>query len=204
MKYLLVLLAAALFLWLVRPSEKANKTPLLPSDTILAAGDSLTYGHGASQTESYPAVLSSISGLRIVNAGKNGETSQEGLKRLPQLLQQYKPKLTLLCYGGNDILQKRSMKKLKENLKTMISLIRANGSEVILIAVPDISLFGLHPLPLHEEVADETGTPLVSGLFSDILSNPSLKSDQVHPNAKGYRKMAETLYEAIQKHYRLP
>ena len=204
MKYLLVLLAAALFLWLIRPSEKADKTPLLPSDTILAAGDSLTYGHGANPTESYPAVLSSMSGLRIVNAGKNGETSQEGLKRLPQLLQQYKPKLTLLCYGGNDILQKKSMKTLKENLKTMISLIRAHGSEVILIAVPDISLFGLHPLPLYEEVADETGTPLVSGLFSDILSNPSLKSDQVHPNAKGYRKMAETLYEAIQKHYRLP
>ena len=204
MKYLLVLLAAALFLWLIRPSEKADKTPLLPSDTILAAGDSLTYGHGANPTESYPTVLSSMTGLRIVNAGKNGETSQEGLKRLPQLLQQYKPKLTLLCYGGNDILQKKSMEILKENLKTMISLIRANGSEVILIAVPDISLFGLHPLPLYEEVADETGTPLVSGLFSDILSNPSLKSDQVHPNAKGYRKMAETLYETIQKGYRLP
>ena len=204
MKYLLVLLAAALFLWLVRPSEKANKTPLLPSDTILAAGDSLTYGHGANPNENYPSVLASMTGLHIVNAGRNGETSQEGLKRLPQLLQQYKPKLTLLCYGGNDILQKKSMDTLKENLKTMISLIRANGSDVILIAVPNISLFGLHPLPLYDEVAEETDTPLVSGLFSDILSNPSLKSDQVHPNAKGYKKMAEALYEAIKKRYRLP
>ena len=204
MRYLLFFLSIAAILWLVRPTDKAEKTPLSPSDTILAAGDSLTYGHGASPTESYPAVLSSMSSLRIVNAGKIGETSQEGLKRLPQLLQQYKPKLTLLCYGGNDILQKKSMDTLKENLKTMISLIRANGSDVILIAVPDISLFGLHPLPLYEEVADETDTPLVSGLLSDILANPSLKSDQVHPNTKGYRRMAETLYESIQERYRLP
>lgn len=204
MKYLLILLAAALLLWMVRPTDKADKTPLLPSDTILAMGDSLTYGHGASPKESYPSVLASMTGLRIINAGRNGETSQEGLKRVPQLLQQHKPKLTLLCYGGNDILQKKSMKTLKENLKTMISLIRAHGSEVILIAVPDFSLFGLHPLSLYEEVAEETNTPLVNGLLSDILADPSLKSDQVHPNAKGYRKMAETLYEAIKKHFRLP
>lgn len=204
MKYLLVLLAAALLLWMVRPADKAEKTPLLPSDTILAVGDSLTYGHGASPKESYPSVLASMTGLRIVNAGRNGETSQEGLKRVSQLLQQHKPKLTLLCYGGNDILQKKSMRTLKENLKTMISLIRAHGSEVILIAVPDFSLFGLHPLSLYDEVAKETGTPIVSGLLSDILADPSLKSDQVHPNAKGYRKMAETLYETIKKHYKFP
>jgi len=204
MKYLLVLLGAAILLWMVRPAKNADKTPLLPSDTILAAGDSLTYGYGANEDESYPSVLASMTGLHIINAGRNGETSQEGLNRLPRLLQQYRPKLTLLCYGGNDILQKKSMKRLKENLKTMISLIRAHGSEVILIAVPDISLFGLHPLPLYEETAEETGTPIVSVLLSDILANPSLKSDQVHPNAKGYRKMAKALHEAIAKRYTLP
>jgi len=203
-RYFLFFLSIAALLWLVKPTDKTEKRPLLASDIILAAGDSLTYGHGAKREESYPAVLASMTGLHIVNAGKNGETSQQGLARLPKLLQQYKPKLTLLCYGGNDLLQGRSKDALKANLKTMISTIRSHGSDVIIISIPDISLFGLHPLALYEDVAEETGTTVVSGLLSDILSTPSLKSDRIHPNASGYRKMAETLYRTINKYYTVP
>ena len=204
MRYLLLFLAIAALLWLVKPADETEKKPLLTTDTILAAGDSLTYGHGAKRVESYPKVLASMIGLHIVNAGRNGETSQEGLARLPKLLQEHKPKLTLLCYGGNDLLQGKPKEALKANLKTMISAIHSYGSDVIIISIPDISLFGLHPLSLYEEVGEETGTPVVSGLLSDILSTPSLKSDRIHPNALGYHKMAEALYQTINNYYTLP
>ena len=174
-----------------------ERETLSSTHTILAAGDSLTYGFGAPSEASYPARLRQKISLKVINAGENGETSSEGLQRLPSLLDTYHPKLTILCYGGNDILQKRSMQQLKKNLKKMITLCKEAGSEVLLIAVPNMTLFGLEPLALYEEVSEETNTPLLSGVLSEILEEPSMKSDQVHPNAKGYRKLGDAVYEKL-------
>ena len=198
MKYFIsALILAAILLTMNHTKPHTDTLPLTPYDTILAVGDSLTHGYGAAPEQSYPSLLATMSGVNVINEGIDGETSEEGRKRLPQLLQKYHPKLTILCYGGNDILQKRSMSRLKENLKKMITLCRAHSSDVLLIAVPNMTLFGLEPLTLYEEVAEETNTPLVEGLLSEILSSPSLKSDQIHPNAKGYRVMAERIAQEI-------
>lgn len=200
MKYLLIAVAAALLLYLIRPQTPTMTTKLNPDNTILAAGDSLTYGFGAAPQESYPALLSQMTGLRVINAGINGETSAEGLRRLPGLLQKHHPRLTILCYGGNDILQKLPMAQLKANLTEMVKLCRAHGSNVLLVSVPNLTLFGLKPLSLYEEVAEETGAPLLEGVLAEILDQPALKSDQIHPNAKGYRVMAEKIYEALKQY----
>jgi acyl-CoA thioesterase-1 len=73
--------------------------------TILAFGDSLTVGVGASYAESYPVVLTELSGRKVINAGVSGETTTQGLQRLPGLLEQHEPELVLLLEGGNDILR---------------------------------------------------------------------------------------------------
>ena len=174
-------------------------SPLSSHQTVLAVGDSLTNGYGAPAGESYPEYLQKMTSLRIVKSGVNGELSSEGLQRLPHLLQTYRPKLTLLCYGGNDILQKKPVQQLKENLKKMIALCHAKGSDVLLIAVPNVTLFGLAPMGVYEEVAKETQTPLLSGTLSTILEDPSMKSDQIHPNAKGYKALAQDIYEAMRR-----
>jgi len=202
MKYLIPLIALMLFIMTVTrtstPDTKHSK--LQNGDTVLALGDSLTYGYGAATEQSYPARLQSmLPDLHILNRGINGETSQEGLFRLEKMLRTYRPKLTILCYGGNDILQNRSMQGLKENLKKMIVTVRSNGSDVLLISVPNFTLFGLEPLPLYEEVSKETQTPLLRGTLSKILEEPSLKSDQIHPNAKGYKKMAKAIYRKLKE-----
>ena len=170
---------------------------LTSTNTILAFGDSLTYGHGATHNESYPSKLSGLTGYRIINAGMNAETSDEGLQRLPQLLEDRSIKLMILCFGGNDIMQRRSMSSLKQNLKTMIQMAKTKDIEVLLISVPNINLFGFSPLGLYEEVAEEENVPLLSGVLANILSQPSLKSDQVHPNALGYKEMADKIYESL-------
>jgi len=173
--------------------------PLTPQDTILAFGDSLTYGYNAKENESYPAVLSTLSGTKIINEGILGETSADGLKRLPKLIKNNSFKLMILCFGGNDIMQGVSMDTLKSNLKAMIHMAKAKDIDVLLISVPNLTLFGLSPLELYEEVADEENIPLLSGILADILEQPSLKSDQVHPNALGYKIMAEKIYEKLQE-----
>ena len=170
------------------------------NDTILAFGDSLTYGFGASPEESYPALLSILSAHKIINAGVNGDTSADGLRRLAPYLEDKSVSLMILCFGGNDILQKKSMSALKQNLKTMIQMAKAKNIEVLLLSVPNITLFGLSPLGLYEEVAEEENVPLLSSVLADILSQPSLKNDQIHPNASGYKKMAEEIYESLKEH----
>jgi len=181
-----------------KPKDIPIKT-LSPQDSILAFGDSLTYGFSAKPTESYPAILSKLSGHHVLNAGVNGETSKEGLIRLPTLLEDTNIKVMILFFGGNDILQRRSMSELKSNLKAMIDMAKEKNIKVLLISVPNIGIFGLSPLGLYEEVAEEEDIVLLSGMLADILSQPTLKSDQIHPNALGYKQMAEEIYESLKK-----
>ena len=199
MKYIIIVAVAILALLNFNTHEEDHMR-LTPQETILAFGDSLTYGFGASPSESYPAQLSKLTGLRVINAGVNAETSQEGLHRLPPLLEDHSIKLMILFFGGNDIMQKRSMKHLKANLKTMIKMAKSHNIEVLLIALPNFSIFGISDLELYKEISKEENVPLLSHMYANIITEPSLKSDQIHPNAKGYRVMAEKIFAALKKH----
>ncbi len=173
---------------------------LQTTDTILAFGDSLTYGYGAKRDESYPFVLATLTDSKVINGGVNGDTSSQGLQRLPKLLEDESIKLIILFFGGNDILQKVPLSELKDNLRKMINIAKSKNIQVLLVSVPNISLFGLSPLELYGELSDEENVPLASGVLAGILSKQSLKSDQIHPNALGYKKMAEDIYDALQNH----
>jgi len=196
MKYILMITVAILIFFTFKHKDTPIKS-LASQDSILAFGDSLTYGFSAKSTESYPAILTRLTGLNVINAGVNGDTSQEGLRRLPKHLEDKNIKLMILFFGGNDIMQKGSMSALKSNLKEMIGMAKEKNITVLLVSVPNLGLFGLSPLALYEELAEEEEIPLLSGMLSDILSQPSLKSDQIHPNALGYKQMAEEIYEKL-------
>ena len=198
MKYIFIAIGL-LILFLFWAPKNSHTEPLSSSATILAFGDSLTYGYNAKRDESYPSVLKYLSGLNVINAGINGETSAQGLKRLPKLLKKKNIKLMILFFGGNDIMQRLSIAQLKINLITMIHMAKEKQVQVLLISVPNISLFGLSPLALYEEVADEENVPLLNGMLADILEQPSLKSDQIHPNALGYKIMGKKIYEKLKK-----
>jgi len=183
----------------IRRNKPMHHTVFHP--VILAFGDSLTngFGTGNPQKESYPARLEALSGQPVVNAGVNGETTAEGLRRIDTLLWRHRPGLTLLCLGGNDILQRVSEERIRNNLEKIICKIQASGSAVLLIAVPDFGLLELDDLALYEELADEIQIPLLGELLGPILSDPSLKSDTIHPNAAGYKIMAEKIYEKLKE-----
>ncbi|WP_309496419.1 GDSL-type esterase/lipase family protein [Sulfurovum sp.] len=198
MKYILVAVAITLILFTLTKKDHDIQT-LHPRNSILAFGDSLTYGYNAKPAESYPAVLSTTTGLRVINAGIPAETSKEVLQRLPKHLEDPSIKLMVLCVGGNDMMQQIPLTTLKNNIKTMIHMAKEKEIDVLLISVPNITLFGLSPLPLYEEIAEEENIPLISGLLAEILSDPSLKSDQIHPNALGYKQMAEKIVESLKE-----
>jgi lysophospholipase L1-like esterase len=166
---------------------------------ILAFGDSLTYGTGAARGESYPAVLAELTGRQVVNAGKPGEISADGLERLPGMLDQHRPALLILCHGGNDLLRRKSAAETADNLRAMVDKAKARGVAVLILAVPQPGLL-LSAADFYEEVAESTGVPLLEDLVPEILAEPELKSDPIHPNARGYRKMAEAIASSLQEH----
>ena len=169
------------------------KLPRLANNAvILAFGDSLTYGTGAEQTESYPAVLEQLIGRRVVNAGIPGEETGEGLSRLPQVLQKEKPALMIICHGGNDLLRLLNQQQAANNLRDMIRLAQKQGVAVVLIAVPTPDMF-LSPTHMYREIAKDLAVPLEDEIIFAVLADGSLRSDYIHPNAAGYRRIAEAL-----------
>lgn len=174
-------------------------TPISNTDSILAMGDSLTYGFLVSAEENYPSQLSKMSGYHVINAGINGDTSGEALERFPRFPENSSIRIMILCIGANDILQRQSMISLRQNIKKMIQMAKEKEIKILLVAVPNFTLFGLSDLDLYEEIAQEESVVLASGILSNILEQPSLKIDQVHPNALGYEKMAEMIYKSLKE-----
>jgi len=189
-------LVAILFL---AACERAPTLPKLsPHDVIVAFGDSLTHGTGASEETAYPAVLASLTGHTVINAGVPGDTTSSGLQRLPAVLDEYKPRLVLLCLGGNDMLHKQPAAAIENNLRLLVQTIRASGADIVLIGVPQPNLFGGAP-DFYARIAEDMRLPLEEDVFSDVLKDNRLKSDPIHANAAGYRVVAERLAELLKE-----
>lgn len=173
--------------------DRAPTLPKLnPHDVIVAFGDSLTHGTGASTDTAYPAVLASLTGRTVVNAGVPGDTTESGLRRLPEVLAEYQPRLVLLCLGGNDMLKKQPATTIENNLRLLVQTIRASGAAVVLIGVPEPKLFGGAP-DFYARIAEDLKLPLERDAFNAVLKDNRLKSDPIHANAAGYRQVAERL-----------
>jgi len=189
----------ALLVLFLAACDRAPTLPKLSShDVIVAFGDSLTHGTGANADEAYPARLAQLSSRTVVNAGVPGETTAEGLQRLPALLDEHHPRLVLLCLGGNDMLRKQPESTTVNNLRLLVQTIRASGAEVVLIGVPEPRLFGDAP-DFYEQVAEDMQLPLEQDAFNDVLKDNRLKSDPIHANAAGYRVVAERLAEFLRE-----
>lgn len=185
----------ALFL-LTSCSQEPVLKPLPATGVVLAFGDSLTFGTGASTNSSYPAVLEQLIGRRVINAGIPGEISADGLKRLSGLLLDTQPDLVILIHDGNDMLRRFNLQTTARNLKAMIELCRKQGAQVVMLGVPKPGLI-LASATIYASVSEETGTPIDDEVIADILQYSANKSDPVHPNSKGYRILAESIRDLL-------
>ena len=167
--------------------------------TVLAFGNSLTFGTGARAEESYPAVLQELIGRRVVRAGVPGEVTAAGLARLPGALREADPALVILIHGGNDLLRRKSPERAAANLRAMVRLARERGVAVVVIGVPNLGLLLGRSAGFYAELAEELDIPYDGEILPTILKQPALKSDAIHPNANGYRKLAEAVADLLRK-----
>lgn len=204
----LAVLIAGLALLLLAACEEEAPPPRLSAlpdqGLVLAFGDSLTHGTGAKAKESYPAVLARLIGRRVLREGRPGELSGAGRRRLPGLLRRYRPDLLILAHGGNDMLRRQDRKSTAANIAAMVTEARAQGVEVLLIAVPEPGLTGPGQAGIYRDLAQELKVPLEAAALKEILDDSALKSDLFHPNAKGYRILAERIAAALREAGALP
>ncbi len=166
--------------------------------TVLALGDSITFGTGADSAAAYPAQLATLAGWSVVNAGVPGDTAAQAVERLPALLAEHKPALVIVSAGGNDFLRRVPMAETEAALRRAIGLAREAGAQVLLVAVPQPSIgsalgAGLSDHPLYAKLADELKLPLHANGWAAVLGDEKFRSDQIHANAAGYRAFAEGL-----------
>lgn len=177
--------------------KRRNRAQALPKgSTVLALGDSLTYGYGAAPAAAYPVQLAMLTGWKVINGGVSGDTTADALARLPELMRQH-PKLVIISIGGNDFLRKLPESTTCANIGKIIQTVQTASIPAVLVAIPHFTvgaLFGkLSDHPFYQEIAEQYRIPLLSGAWSEILGDKDLKSDQIHANAEGYRKFAELL-----------
>jgi len=195
-RLLLVLLCCALV------AGCGNKTPTVgklgAADVVLAFGDSLTYGTGAKPEESYPVVLESLIGRPVIRAGVPGEKTAGGLARLSGVLDEHQPRLVIVCLGGNDMLRKVSQSEVAANLREILKTLKARGIDAVLVGVPAPGLITSAP-EFYEKLGKEFAIPYEGEIVTSVLYQSDLKSDLIHPNAAGYRKMAEAIAALLRK-----
>jgi acyl-CoA thioesterase I len=196
---LLILLTAVLMaLGVAGCGKKITLAPLKADATILAFGDSLTFGTGAPPESSYPAILKTLVGRNVVSLGVPGEVSRDGLARLPAALDEVRPQLLILCHGGNDFLQKQPEAGVAANVRAMVKIAKDKNIDVLLIGTPKPG-FGISVPDFYKAIAKEFSIPIEAEILTNILTDNSLKSDLIHPNVAGYKKIAERVAELLKK-----
>lgn len=186
---LCTLITASIFFSLAACTPNPKLKPLTQSDTILALGDSLTYGTGASRNMDYPSILQYITGINVVNAGVPGNETADVIARLSRLMNEVNPQLTIVCIGGNDMLRQKPDEITKENLHTIIKTLKKAGGQVVIIAVPAPNARYRVP-DFYEEVAHEERVPIMTDALADLLRDSKYRSDYIHLNNEGYKQLA--------------
>jgi acyl-CoA thioesterase-1 len=167
-----------------------------PGEQIICFGDSLTEGVGAGEGEDYPAVLAQKLGIAVINAGRRGDTTAAALARIRRDVLEKNPRLVIVLLGGNDFLRQVPLGETKKHLTEIVRQIQAGGAMVAIGGVR-LGLFTDEYGPLFEEIAGQAGALYVPHVLKGILSDAKQRSDTIHPNAAGYRVVAERMAKEI-------
>ena len=179
-----------------------------PASTILVFGDSLSASYGVPVERSWVTLLEKRLDImdkpyRVINASISGETTDGGLRRLPEVLARTKPALVILELGGNDGLRGFPLKVVQENLSGMVTAALDANAKVLLVGMrlpPNYGkryTEGFHKL--FGQVADQHDTPLVPFMLEEIAVKPELmQEDRIHPRAEAQAQILDNIWPHLE------
>jgi acyl-CoA thioesterase-1 len=173
---------------------------------ILILGDSLTEGHQLDKVDSFPSQLENILSekkldYKVLNGGVSGSTTASGLSRLKWFLKA-KPSIIIIALGANDGLRGIKLKDSKKNLEDLIVKSQESGLKVVIAGMEIPPNYGKEYTAqfraIFPELAKKYKVNLIPFLLKDVAGKKDLNlEDGIHPNAKGYKIIAKTVFEEI-------
>ncbi|WP_305815746.1 multifunctional acyl-CoA thioesterase I/protease I/lysophospholipase L1 [Photobacterium leiognathi] len=178
------------------------------SQTLLVLGDSLSAGYQMPAEKSWPALLPPLLAQQaqpttVINASISGDTTGNGLARLPKLLKQHKPDFVLIELGANDGLRGFHPKILRNNLSQMITEIKKVRSQPLLMQIEVPPNYGKRYNELfrntYPSLSEATNVPLLPFFLVDIIVKPELMmKDGLHPTAEAQPLIAQFMAKHLQ------
>ena len=170
-------------------------------------GDSLSAGRGVDLEDTWINLLQARLdgkgyGYRLVNASISGDTSGNGLRRLPRALRIHQPEIVIIELGGNDGLRGLPVELMRDNLAAMISASADSGAEVILAGMLIPPNYGEKYTEdfasVYPELAATFDTALIPFFMDDVALDPSrMQADGIHPNSDAQPILMETVWTTL-------
>ncbi|MFH1768662.1 MAG: GDSL-type esterase/lipase family protein [Candidatus Omnitrophota bacterium] len=163
---------------------------------VICFGDSITFGVGAASGFDYPSYLAALLDKEVINAGLSGDTTESALLRLEKDVLEKDPAIVIVVLGGNDFLRRRPILETAANLEKIIKRIQKSGALVFLCDISGPQLMSRYKKE-YKDLAERNGAVYIPDLLSGIVNNPSLMSDYIHPNGRGYEIIAQRVHAAV-------
>lgn len=193
-----LVIVAVVSIWFVFAESKKELTNYPPKGYVVVAyGDSLISGEGATAGNDLPALLSQSLGIPVANLGKPGDTTKDALLRISGAID-LKPDVVLLLLGGNDALRRTPISETEANLRTIVSVFQEAGAVTVLLGVRG-GLLGDPYSEMYERIANDTGSAYITDVLDGIFGNGKYMSDGVHPNDEGYSIIARRVGPIVAK-----
>ena len=176
-------------------------------NTILILGDSLSAAYGLKQEQGWVKLLqdkydAEQAPIQLINASISGETTGGALRRLDSLLNDFKPSHVLIELGGNDGLRGFPIKRLKENLVSLVSKSKQTDAKVAIMEIHIPPNYGPRYTGMFTDsfttIADETNSYLMSFFVLKVATDNSLmQNDNIHPNKTAQPILRDVMYKSI-------
>lgn len=198
-------------------SQNDVTTPIVPSSQldpsardarprIVCFGDSLTAGYGLESGQTYPDYLQhelDKHGYKyhVINAGVSGNTTKDGVDRLPRILAM-KPALVVVEFGGNDGLRGVRIADTRANLDKILSSLVNSGTKVVIAGITLPPDYGPDYISQFNETytmaAKTYKLQMIPFLLQGVYGvEGMMQSDRTHATSEGNKIVAKNVFSLI-------
>lgn len=175
---------------------------------VLVLGDSLSAGYGIDLEQTWVALLETQLnnqgyGYRVINASISGDTTGNGLRRLPRALDIHQPDIVIVELGGNDGLRGYPVEIVQDNLESIILKSQESGAKVVLAGIlipPNYGQeYGDEFAAMYPTLAKKYSLPLVPFFMDGVALDPSkMQPDGIHPNADAQPMLLDNVWRVME------
>lgn len=192
---MIVIFSFIIYFFINSKQEIRNYPP--KNQEVVAFGDSLIQGVGATHGNDFVSLVGRELGINITNKGVSGDTTVSALKRIDEVLT-LDPGIVIVLLGGNDVLRRIPKTETFTNLGKIIEELQSNGIVVVLLGVRGGILVDGYE-ESYEEISKKYETAYVSNVLKNLITDKKYMSDGIHPNDLGYAIIAKRVTPVLEK-----